>query len=508
MYSDIIRINGLISHDNKGLSVKSLSLSKSRFMAGQQCHLRLWYQCYRRDLVPGPDPATQYRFDAGHEVGRLATKLFLGGKLVESDHFHHKESVEITAQLIEDKSVPAIFEAGFFYDHVKIRVDVLQRSKAEKWNLIEVKSSTSAKDDYIYDAGIQYHVLTGSGIDIDKIRILHINNEYVYDGESLDLNQLFAFTDITDDVLNAQPEIIELLNQLKDVVNLPDQLDIEPGKQCNGCEFFDHCSKDLPKHWILKLPRLSEKKYLELREMQIKDINDIPEDFPLSANQERIRECVTKQKEYTGPSLEQALEEPAFPIYFLDFETINPGIPRYAGTRPYQMIPFQWSLHVLHKDGTLEHYEYLHNEDTDPRASLAGSLIQNIGERGTIIHYTPFEGTILRKLGGDLPEYKTKIDTLSNRLWDLHKVIAQHYYHPGFNESYSIKSVLPALVPELSYNDLEIQDGNMASVEYLRMIDRDTDLNEKAKIRQGLIKYCEQDTLGMVEVFRVLKAKL
>lgn len=483
-------------------------LSKSRFMAGLQCHLRLWFQCYRRNLIPETDPATQYLFDTGHEVGKLATELFAGGKLMESNHFHHEESVEITARLIKDKSIPAIFEAGFLFDDVKIRVDVLQRSEGPKWNLIEVKSTTSPKDEHIYDAGIQYHVLTGSGIDIDRVSILHLNNEYVYDGQSFDLSQLFVVTDITDDVINAQPEIIELLNQLKDVVSLPDQPDIAPGKQCNGCEFFDHCSKDLPKHWILKLPRLSEKKYLELSEIQIVDINDIPEDFPLSATQERIRECVAKKKENIDPGLKRALEEPEFPIYFLDFETIRPAIPRYAGTRPYQQISFQWSLHVLHEDGKLDHYEYLHDEDKDPRPRLIESLFQNIGDNGTIIHYTIFELIILRDLSKEYPQYTKQFDRLGGRLWDLHSIISKHYYHPGFHGSYSIKSVLPVLVPELSYGDLEIQDGNMASVEYLRMIDRDTDLNEKAKIRQGLIKYCEQDTLGMVEIFRVLKAKL
>lgn len=161
-------------------------------MAGLQCNLRLWFQIYRRDLIPETDPATQYKFDTGHDVGKLATKLFPGGKLVESDHFHHEESVQATAQLMKDKSIPAIYEAGFFFDDVKIRVDILQRAKGDKWNLIEVKSTTKAKDDHIYDAGIQYYVLKGSGLEVDRVIILHLNNEYIYDGENLDLGQLFA----------------------------------------------------------------------------------------------------------------------------------------------------------------------------------------------------------------------------------------------------------------------------------------------------------------------------
>ena len=477
-------------------------------MAGLQCHLRLWFQCYRRDLIPETDPVTQYIFDTGHQVGNLATELFPGGILVESDHFHHEESIEITARFMEDKSIPAIFEAGFLFDDVKIRVDILQRGKRGKWNLIEVKSTTKAKDDHIYDAGIQYYVLKGSGVEIDRKKILHLNKEYVYDGKKLDLGQLFAFTDITDDILNIQTEIIELLTQLKEIAGLYDHPDIAPGKQCNGCEFFYHCSRDLPEYWILNLPRLSEKKYLELSEMQIVEINDIPSDFILSANQERIRRCVTTQQEYISGGLSQAISEPEFPLCFPDFETINLAVPRHAGTRPYQIIPFQWSIHVMHEDGSLDHYEYLHDEDSDPRVFLTESLIQNLGQSGTIVHYTSFESSILRKLLEDLPEYGAAIASILGRLWDLHKVISQHYYHPNFYGSYSIKSVLPILAPKLSYENLEIQDGSMASVEYIRMIAPQSSHEDKIKIRNELLKYCQLDTLGMVEIYKVLKTKI
>lgn len=484
------------------------SLSKTRFLAGMQCHLRLWFQCYRRDLIPEIDPVTQYRFDTGHEVGRLATKLFPGGKLVESDHFHHEKSVEITDQLMEDKSVPAIFEAGFFFDDVKIRVDILQRAKGGKWNLIEVKSSASAKDDHIYDAGIQYYVLDGAGINIDKVNILHLNNEYVYDGERLDLNGLFATTDIAEEVLEVQTEIIDLLGQFKSVIGLTTEPSITPGRQCKECEFFDHCTKNMPEHWILYLPRLSEKRWNELDKLKVVDINDIPKDFPLTANQKLIRECVTQQKEYIDPGLGQALNKLEFPIYFLDFETINPAIPRYAGTKPYQIIPFQWSLHVLHEDGILDNLEYLHNKNTDPQSELTESLVHHIGEIGTIVHYTPFEGVILRKLSEGLPQHREQIVKLSNRLWDLYRVIAKHYYHPDFHGSQSIKSVLPALVPELSYEDIKIQDGSMASVEYMKMIDSETTQDTKTQIGQELLKYCRQDTLAMIKILNALKEKL
>jgi len=489
------------------MGINTPLLSKSRFMMGMQCELRLWYQVYRRDLIRGTGPATQAKFDTGHLLGDLARQVFPNGKLVESDHLHHEESVEITKTLINDKSVPAIFEAGFLFDDIRVRVDVLKREAANKWTLIEVKSTNSVKEDHYYDAGIQRHVLNGSGVNLKATSLMHLNRDYLFDGKELDLDNLFIIEDISEAVVQYQADTLEHLEAFKAVLRSKKPPNIEPGSQCTGCEFYGHCTKDVPEHWILNLPRIGQERFDSLIEMGIRDIASIPDNFPLTASQALIRECTLTGKEYMDPDLHDSLDGLQYPIHFLDFETIMPAIPRYAGTRPYQQIPFQWSLDILQEDGTLEHFEYLHDSDTDPRPQLTNALLKAIKPSGTIIHYAPFETTVLKKLAEEFPQYKKQIPIILERLWDLCRTIQKHYYHPKFHGSYSIKNVLPALVPKMSYSDMEIGNGSMASLEYLRMIDPKTDASERERIRKDLLAYCGQDTLGMVEVFKALKKK-
>ena len=175
-------------------------LSKSRFLAGLQCHLRLWYQCFDRDLASKPPPSQQAIFDAGHEVGNLATQLYADGVLIDEPYYQHKQAVESTLKAMQDPEVKAICEAAFIYDGVRIRADVLERLEDGNWNLVEVKSSTSVKDVYYPDVAVQYYVLEGCGLTISGAGILHINNQYVYDGQNLDLDSLFVFEDLTNDI--------------------------------------------------------------------------------------------------------------------------------------------------------------------------------------------------------------------------------------------------------------------------------------------------------------------
>ena len=354
-------------------------LSKSRFVAGLQCPLRLWYQCYNRELATPVSPSQQAIFDMGNEVGRLATRLYPGGVLIEEDHLHHREAVEATRGAMADPEVPAIYEAGFVHDSVRVRVDVLERLRGGKWNLIEVKSSTSAKEVNKSDVAVQYYVLEGLGLNVVRAGILHLNNEYVFDGQELDLGQLFSFTDLTEEAVDRQKEVQESLRELKGMLAGQAPPRVEPGKHCSKpykCEFWEHCTKDKPEFWVMNLSRIDQGKLDELTALGVEDIHDIPDDLPLTALQARIRECVAEGKEFVAPELADELTDVEFPIHFLDFETTGSAIPGYAGTRPYQKIPFQWSDHVLYEDGTLEHREFLHNEDTDPREEFCRTLLE------------------------------------------------------------------------------------------------------------------------------------
>jgi hypothetical protein len=478
-------------------------LSKSRFLAGLQCPLRLWYQCYDRDLASEVSAAQQAIFDAGHEVGGLATQLYPAGVLMDAPYYQHKQAVESTLKAMQDPDVKAIYEAAFIYDGVRIRVDVLERLKDGSWNLVEVKSSTSVKDVYYPDVAVQYYVLEGCGLKISSAGILHINNQYVYDGQNLDLDSFFAFEDLTIEIESMQPSIPSNLAELKAMLENSDAPEIQPSRHCHkpyDCEFWDHCTKDMPEFWVYNINAIGQSKLDELAGMGIKDIGDIPETFSLSKIQDRIRTSVGNQQEYISKNLKAELNDMEYPIHFLDFETIGPAIPRYAGTRPYQTIPFQWSDHILYEDGQLDHREYLCNEDKDPREDFTQTLLEVSGTKGNMVIYTSYETGVLNSLIEHFPQYADELQSVIYRLKDLHAIIRKNFYHPKFYGSFSLKYVLPALVPEMSYDKLSIQDGMQASLDYLRMIDPGTDEKEKATIREDLLTYCGQDTLAMVKI--------
>ena len=482
-------------------------LSKSRFLAGLQCHLRLWYQCFDRDLASKPPPSQQAIFDAGHEVGNLATQLYADGVLIDEPYYQHKQAVESTLKAMQDPEVKAICEAAFIYDGVRIRADVLERLEDGTWNLVEVKSSTSVKDVYYPDVAVQYCVLEGCGLTISGAGILHINNQYVYDGQNLDLDSLFVFEDLTNDIEPMLPEIPARLSRLKAMLANSDAPEIQPSKHCHkpyDCEFWDHCIKDMPEFWVYNINGIRQNKLDELADMGIQDIGDIPATFALSQIQDRIRASVTCQQAYVSNQLEAELNDMEYPIHFLDFETIGIALPRYAGTRPYQTIPFQWSDHILYEDGKLDHREYLCDEDKDPREEFTQSLLDALGAEGSIVIYTSYETGVLNSIIEHFPQYTDQLWAIIDRFKDLHAIIRNNYYHPKFYGSFSLKYVLPALVPEMSYDKLSIQDGMQASLEYLRMIDRETPEDEKARLRTDLLTYCGQDTEAMVKIREVL----
>jgi len=486
-------------------------LSKSRFLAGLQCPLRLWHTCYNPELASEVSPVQQAVFDTGHEVGRLATQLYPKGILIEEDHLHLEEAVQSTLKAMENPNAPAIYEAGFIHDGVRIRVDILERLGNRRWNLIEVKSSTSEKDIYLPDVAVQYNVLKGSGLDVDRIILMHLNNQYVYDGNNLELEQLFSRTDMTQKAIVYLNQVPPLISDFNDMLAQSEEPKIKPGRHCKNpyeCEFWEHCTKDMPEHWVMNLTGIGQNKLNELEAMGIEDIRDLPETIALSEIQERIKTCVRNGEQYFSKGLEGELNDVEYPIHFLDFETLGSAIPRYAGTRPYQTIPFQWSDHIIYEDGTIEHQEYLCEENKDPREKFSLSLLRTLGSKGSIVTYTSYEEGIIRDLAKKLSEYRDQLHALLGRIKDLHQIIRRHYYHPGFHGSFSLKSVLPAILPEMSYANLEIQEGQLAGLEYLRMINPSTPNKEKEKIKKDLLTYCGHDTLAMVKIREELISRI
>jgi len=486
-------------------------LSKSRFTAGLQCLKRLYLKVNEPEDTPEVSAATQLIFDQGTNVGNLATELFKGGVLVDEDYMHSREATERTKLLVDDKTVPAIFEAAFTCDNLHVRVDILERLPRNRWHLIEVKSTTKVKEHHLPDVAIQKYVLEQSGLKVSKASLMHLNNKYVYDGKKYQLKKLFTIADVTTDIKSLAKELPKRIAEQRAVLRKKQSPKIAPGSQCKDpfeCEFYDLCNPAKPADWIGNLPRISEKKVGELGDMGISSIKKIPTDFKLSSIQSRMRECLKKKKPFFSDKLPAKLAELAPPVYFMDFETINPALPQHKGMRPYSMLTFQWSVHLLSSARSkIKHYEFLHEDDSDPRLFFIKELfavLEQHKKAPIVVYHQGFESGRLEELAGYFPQYAKRIKRVQNRLWDLLPVVRNNVYHPKFDGSFSIKKVLPALVPEMSYEGMDVADGQQAGVAFLQMIDADTGKSEKGQLYKDLLAYCRQDTLAMVEILKKL----
>jgi hypothetical protein len=433
----------------------------------------------------------------------LARSLFPEGSRIETDRDHEEEGARLTHSAIRDPNVPAVFGGIFSSRNLRIRTDILARGEDRSWTLWIVKSGTTIKERNVYDLAYQCHVLESCGIPISRAGILNLNKRYVYDGSTLDLEALFNHTDLGGQVREQERAVAEKVADMEAVMCQAFPPVVEPSRQCHHpyqCGFYDLCIKDMTDYWVAYLPEMPKERLEKLADLGIKDVRDVPNAFGLSSLQARIKSCLVKGRDYVGPGLESGLSSHAYPIHFVDFEAVDPVVPRYAYTRPFQMLPFQWSDHILFEDGRLIQKQYLCEQDKDPREEFAATFLDTVGVRGSICMYSEYEKREIRALSDYLPLYRKKLLSLLDRMWDLCSVIRQHYYHPRFRGSFSIKKVLPALVPHMSYDDLSIQMGRDAGAAYLTMIDKTTPLPEKQRIRDALLAYCRRDTLAMVKI--------
>jgi len=484
-------------------------LSKSRFAAGLQCHKRLFLGCYSPELADPLGAGQEAILETGTLVGELARQRFPDGRLIEEEYYKHDEAVAATRKVIADRSVPAICEAAFTFDDIRVRVDILVRRRGGVFDLVEVKSSTGVHDQHIPDVAIQLHVVEGAGIKIRRAFLLHIDKDYVYDGGPYDVSRLFQPEEVTKEARSfARTSIPRALAEMRAPLRHDDPPAVEIGGHCTRpyqCPFYGHCREGGPVHHIEQLPWASARLLGELIEAGIRDIRNIPKGFTgLSELQRRVRDCVVAGQPHLDPELSTTLRGVTHPVQFLDFETFGPALPVYPGTRPYQTIPFQWSLHVRDGNGVLRHQSFLADGDCDPREGFAASLLDALGSTGTIVAYSGYEQTIIRQLAGDLPRLAERLLSLNERFLDLLELLRAHYYHPAFHGSYSIKAVLPVLVPGAGYHDLEIRQGGQASLAFAQIIAPETEEKEKERLRGALLAYCQRDTEAMVRVFDAL----
>ena len=483
-----------------------MTFSKSQYIRGLQCHKSLWLYKNKPELREIADEAQESIFKEGISVGGVARELFPHGVEIVFDASDFNGMTNKTQALIKD-GTEVIYEATFNENGIFAMADILVRN-GNSWNMYEVKGSTGVKEVHIDDASIQWYALAQS-IKLNRAYIIHIDNQYLREGE-LEVNKLFCIEDITEAILQKQDEIIPNLIAMEEMLKneIPD---IDIGVHCSNpyeCDFHELCWKHVPKPSVFDISYAMGKQW-KLYHQGILRIEEIPADFKFGKNASlQIKHHHSKEVHIDKPKIEEFLETIEYPINFFDFETFQNAIPRFDDQSPYAQMPFQYSLHILHKDGRLEHKEFLGDEKNDPRAPLTYQMLKDITPYGSIVAYNQsFEQTQIRNLALFCSEIRNELLALNDRFVDLaHPFQYKYYYHPDFYGKYSIKVVLPTLFPdddELNYKKLSIQNGGMAMDTFANLYLLKDEI-PRQKIRADLLAYCHLDTLAMVKIWEKL----
>lgn len=457
-----------------GRSIKSLCemnypkhiLSKSTFTYGCQCPKRLYLHKFKSDLANPEDEQQQAIFQSGTNAGILAQELFEGGiDASPPDPFSYQKSVADTQEYLKTHDV--IYEAAFQSDGVMCAVDILVR-EGKKWHAYEVKSTNSLKEQHKLDAALQHYVLKKSGLPLVDFSVITFNRNYVRIGE-INVHELFVAQSVKDYCEEQTEFISSKIEELKRMLVEKMEPVIEPGDFCfepYECNFTQHCWKEI---------------------------------------QEEIEAVEDGEPVIDKESIQQFIEQVKYPLYFFDFETVMYGVPEFDYSSPYQQIPFQFSLHVQESpEAEIEHYAFLGDGINDPRESLIEAMLRYLGKEGSIFGWwISFEQGRIKELAKNFPKYEKELLAINSRMVDLIKPFKSGaYYHPAFKGSASLKNVLPVMVPELSYENLEIQEGGTASFVYSQL--KQMDEQTVAENMNDLLEYCHLDTLAMVRIWEEL----
>ena len=487
------------------MTTKAARLSKSRFTSGLQCHKKLWWEVHEPDAVElQPDKVLQDLFDQGRQVGEAARARYPGGVLIDLPH--HAGAARVAAtQAALDAGAPAIFEATFIADDTFVAIDVLEK-QSNGYHLTEVKSSTSQKDEHIPDVAIQARVAAACGVQITAATVLHLNKEFRNPGSG----DLFARTDVTAPVAAFLPQVPDEIAQQREMLAGP-LPDVPVGLHCfepRECPFMRRCWPDTPDH-IRNLAGVGPKRTAAYLARGITCIADLPAKEKLNFTQRRQLKAMAEHRIIVERTLARELEPfvVAARLGFLDFETIARAIPVWPGMAPWQQAAAQFSYHERQPDGTYTHAAFLAEGPDDARPKLAAAMVRATARADRVVTYTGFEKTRIRELQQAVPELAAELAALEAKLIDLHPVVKNCVYHPDFRGSFSLKYILTPLVPELTYDDLVIVDGRVASVEIARLLFVADKIprHERDRVRQDLLDYCQRDTWAMVKLVERLQ---
>ncbi|MDB4874806.1 MAG: hypothetical protein JWM41_1252 [Gemmatimonadetes bacterium] len=484
------------------------ALSKKTVLAGLQCHKRLWWHLH--------DPAAEelresevarYRMKEGSRVGAIARGYVPGGHLVERRGRSIAGLVAETVAALQT-NVSAVYEGAFLANDTLVFTDILERVDGG-WALIEVKATSSVSEaEHIPDITVQACVLRASGVPVVRYELMHLNRECRHP----DLSNLFVREDVTDKV---QEQIDAIDRQIVEQVRVASETAapaVAAGAHCSKpteCPFMERCWLPLPDHHVSTLYRIG-KKADGFVASGWTTIPELPDSVKLSTIAARQRRAVRQGSVVVErEALLDALARVARPVAHLDFETVQPAIPLWPGCRPYDQIPVQLSCHVVDANGATRHHAWLFDGAGDPRPDAAQAILDACrGAQTVTAYYAQFEQACIRLVADACPEHATELLAIAGAIVDLLPIVRDHVYHPQFGGSFSLKKVLPALVPELTYDGLAIAEGLTAQVQLSRMIFERAEMTdeERREIRDDLLKYCELDTQAMVALEARLRA--
>jgi hypothetical protein len=490
-------------------------LSKSKLISFRQCPKRLWLELYRSELchVSGN---TEARFQAGHEAGTVAQRLYDPsgtGVLINAQTEGFDKAFARSRELL--KTSQPIFEAGFSAKGALAFADIMLPvgdGSTPSWRMVEVKSSTSVKDYQRDDIAIQAFIASATGVNLNSVAVAYIDNQWVYPGGE-DYQGLFLEEDFTEEAMSRGGEIEQWIEEAQKVASLQDEPPIKTGAHCSDpfdCGFSDYCrgqepQAEYPVEWLPK--QHSKKPFKDFVSAHPNcDMREVPDELLIDQQQRVKAHTLSGETFFDREGVATELAAHKLPVCFLDFETILFGVPIWPGTRPYQQIPFQFSFHRLDDGGALAHHEFLDLSGNDPSEAIAKALVDVCGKTGTIFaYYAAFEKSRIKELAERFPQFADELLAIHERIADLWPVVKQHYYHPSQQGSWSLKNVLPAIAPELNYTDLDgVQNGGMAMTVFVEAIDNQTLPERKAEIREQLLKYCALDTFALVRVWKFL----
>ena len=488
-----------------------MTLSKSLYIRGLQCEKSLWLKKKMPEVLQAPDDGAQAVFDTGTSVGELACELFSGGERIEYTGDFGSQMAK-TKELMEH-GTKVVYEATFCFDGILVMVDILCVGD-DGLVINEVKSSTSVKEVYIDDAAIQYYVISSLGYKVSAVNIIHIDNSYVR-GEKLELEKFFHAEDVTEQVKQKQADIPQNLSKFDEILSKDTEPEVDIGPQCSDpytCDAWGYCWREqrgMPEYSIFDISGLRNKKKFELYKSGVVKFEDIKELDKFNVSQQiQIRSELSGEQIIDKEAIKEFLETLSYPLYHLDFETFQQAVPEFVGLSPYEQIPFQFSIHKDDGKGNLEHFEFLAEVGADPRYELALNLIKFIPQDACVLAYNmSFEKRVIRRLAEIYPQISNELMSIHDNIKDLMAPFAsKSYYHPKMRGSYSIKYVLPALVPEFesAYKDLNlIHHGGEAMQAYEAMAYMPA--KERNVYKKALLAYCKLDTLAMVKVLEKLR---